>query len=228
MDVFGQALLDYYHQQQSSPLWLFNNYGSPEEMPVDVFFREEAELPELELMALRAASGKILDIGAGVGSHALVLQNQGADVTALEISGAACEIMKDRGVMRVINADIFNHEGEHYDTLLLLMNGIGLTGTLAGLRDFLNYAKNLLNPGGSIIFDSSDISYLYEDIPLPAHKYFGEIAYRYEYKAQLGDWFNWLYIDANLLLEIASAEGWATKILSDDGMDQYLARLRPN
>jgi hypothetical protein len=42
------------------------------------------------------------------------------------------------------------------------MNGIGLTGTLAGFIDFLHQAKSLINPHGQLLFDTSDISYLYE------------------------------------------------------------------
>lgn len=226
MDIFGQALLDYHHNEVTSKLWLYNTYGSPEEMPVDVFFRTEEEMPELEVMAISIAAGKILDIGAGVGSHALALQNKGADVTALEISAAACEIMKDRGIKQIVNADIFSFKGRKFDTLLLLMNGIGLTGTITGLDKFLQYARHLLNPGGCMIFDSSDISYLYDDIPLPDKRYFGEIEYRYEYKEQPGEWFKWLYIDKDQLQLSAAAAGWTTELLFDDGMDQYLVRLR--
>lgn len=227
MDIFGQALLDHYHGKLNSKLWLHNNYGHAEDMPVDVFFRNEDEMPELELLALSLCNGKILDIGAGVGSHALILQNKGADVTALEISSAACGIMHERGVQKCIHADILTFGGQKFDTLLLLMNGIGLVENLSGLRKFLSHAKTLINPGGTIIFDSSDISYLYEDIPFPEGKYYGEIAYQYEYKSQFGDWFNWLYIDADLLNKIATEEGWEMELLFDDGMDQFLVRLTP-
>ena len=227
MDIFGQALLDYHQKDFNSKLWLHNSYGSPEEMPVDVFFRPEEEMPELELIALGASSGRILDIGAGVGSHALLLQNRGIQVTAIEISAPACRIMEDRGVTNVINDDILHFSGDRFDTLLLLMNGIGLTGSIEGLRKFLKHAMSLLNEGGSLIFDSSDISYLYEDVPLPDARYYGEISYRYEYKGQFGDWFSWLYIDADLLRDIAFREGWETEMLFDDEMDQFLVRLTP-
>lgn len=226
MDIFGQALLDYFQGKLYSKLWLHNSYGHPEDMPVDVFFREQEEMPELEILALSLCQGKILDIGAGVGSHVLVLQNKDADVTALELSSLACDIMKARGVRKIINEDIFNFSGDKFDTLLLLMNGIGLTENLPGLRRFLNHAKTLLKPGGSLIFDSSDISYLYEDRPLPAGRYHGEISYRYEYKGQFGDWFNWLYIDAHLLEVLTKEEGWKMELLFEDGMDQYLVRLK--
>ena len=227
MDIFGQALLDYDQGDLDSKLWLHNDYGPPEEMPVDVFFRTETEMPEMEVLALSLCEGRILDIGAGVGSHALILQDKGFDVTALEISGTACQIMKTRGVFKVVNADILQFSGDTFDTLLLLMNGIGLTGDLRGLSEFLDHAKTLLNPGGALIFDSSDILYLYEDIPLPKDKYYGEIAYRYEYRAQSGDWFRWLYVDAELLRKIASEAGWQMELLLEDAMDQFLVRLKP-
>lgn len=226
MDIFGKALLDHHHGILSSKLWLHNNYSHAEEMPIDIFFRDKSEMPELELLALDICRGKILDIGAGVGSHTLALQNRGADVTAVEISATACNIMEDRGILKVINADIFDFSNKKFDTLLLLMNGIGLTETLTGFRKFLNHAKTLLNPTGQLVFDSSDISYLYDDISMPADKYHGEISYQYEYDGQFGDWFNWLYIDSDLLVKMASGEGWDTEVLYDDGMDQFLVRLK--
>ncbi|HQS05384.1 MAG TPA: SAM-dependent methyltransferase, partial [Daejeonella sp.] len=89
---------------------------------------------------------------------ALILQAKGIDVTALEISSKACEIMKHRGVKKVVNADILQYDSEKYDTILLLMNGIGLCEDIPGLRYFLDYIKKLLMPSGQLIFDSSDIA----------------------------------------------------------------------
>jgi SAM-dependent methyltransferase len=225
MDVFGEALLDQYRGTADAKLWLYNSYGHPEEMPVDVFFRNKNEMPELELLALDRCRGRILDIGAGVGSHALILQERGEDVTAIEISKTACEIMMDRGVDQVIHEDILNFSGEKFDTLLLLMNGVGLAGSIPGLRKFLEKSRELLMPNGQLIFDSSDIAYLYDDLALPAGKYYGEISYQYEYRSQLSDWFNWLYIDPILLNQIAAEEGWKMELLMDDEMDQYLVRF---
>lgn len=74
--------------------------------------------------------------------------------------------------------------------------------------------------------DSSDISYLYEDNPLPVNKYFGELLYQYEYKGVLGDSFNWLYIDQQKLTEIANSTGWICQIIFADETDAYLARLQ--
>ena len=125
-------------------------------MPVKIYFRSMEEMPELEWIALQQCRGKILDIGAGAGSHALALQQLGQSVTALEISPLASDVIKARGVKKVLCADVFRLAGrKKYDTLLLMMNGIGLTGTLSGLRDFLRTSRALLHPGGHLIFDSS-------------------------------------------------------------------------
>jgi len=224
MDIFGKALTDFFRKGQHDTLWLHNSYDGPEEMPIDIFFRTESEMPDLEIEALRLCKGTVLDIGAGVGSHSLHLQKQGFDVTAIDISGAAVNLMKERGVTNAINQDVFTVTAR-FDTLLLLMNGIGLSGTLKGFENFLSKAKELLNTDGQLIFDSSDISYLYEELPKPVNKYFGEISYQYEYQQQKGEWFDWLYLDQNTLLAASTALGWNCEIVFEDENDQYLAKL---
>lgn len=224
MDIFGSALADFYKNGEAPTLWLNNSYDEPEEMPIDIFFRGKHEMPELELCALQLCKGRVLDVGAGVGSHALVLQEMGVDVTAIDISLDAVEIMKHRGVKKVLVQNFFL-TNERYDTLLFLMNGIGLTGTLPGFIDFLQQAKSLINEGGQLLFDSSNISYLYEELPKPENTYFGEVSYCYTYKQQKGNWFNWLYLDQHTLNTLATNNGWQCEITYDDGEDQYLARL---
>jgi SAM-dependent methyltransferase len=224
MDVFGNALTDFYKKGKADILWLHNSYDEPEEMPVDIFFREFEEMPDIEHKAITLCYGTVLDIGAGVGSHALILQEAGADVTAIDISADAVRLMQQRGIKKAVEQDVFETI-EKYDTLLLLMNGIGLTGTLAGFTDFLEKAKTLINPDGQLLFDSSDIAYLYTELPKPENKYYGEVSYCYEYKKQKGNWFNWLYLDQETLIRTANENGWECEIVFDDGEDQYLARL---
>jgi len=225
MDVFGQALTDQFKRGKADTLHLYTSLGDLEEMPLDLFFRSEAEMPELETYALELCKGKVLDIGAGVGSHALVLQERSLDVTALDISPAACEIMRERGVKNILCGAIGDLQLEKYDTLLLLMNGIGVFGKLQGFTAFLERAKGLINPGGQLLFDSSDITYAYDDTELPTTHYFGEVAYQYEYKGVKGDWFNWMFIDQATLISTAYQAGWTCEVLYVDENDQYLARL---
>lgn len=224
-DILGKAIHDYYHLLKMGKLWIHNKYGPKEEMPVDVYFRREEDMPEMELLALQQCRGKVLDVGAGAGSHALWLQQHDVNVTALDISPAAGTVMEARGVKEVLVRDFFALTTGTYDTLLLLMNGIGIAGTIDGLHKFLQHARKLLQPGGQILFDSSDIAYLYEGRTLPEKPYYGEIAYRYEYKGQKTDWFSWLYVDKRRLETIAAKEGWSMELLQEDEYGQYLVRL---
>jgi len=224
-DVLGQAISDHYFRREPGKLWIHNTYGRKENMPVETYFRQAPLMPPLELAALHQCRGKVLDIGAGAGSHALYLQENGYDITALEISPAACNVMTARGISKIVQTDINSYFTGTYNTLLLLMNGIGLTGTIRKLRFFLRHIKPLLANRGQVLFDSSDVAYIYKgSVPLMPH-YYGEIDYRYEYKNDFTRWFKWLYIDQVTLRNIAAGEGWKTTILLEDGSDQYLARL---
>jgi SAM-dependent methyltransferase len=225
-DILGLALTDYFQRGSSTKLWV-NRLGGPrEEMPIKVYFRDMKSMPELEWMALQQCKGSILDIGAGAGSHALALQQLGQEATALDISPLLARLMEQRGVKQVICQDFFDLDAGNYDTLLLLMNGVGLSGSLDGLKTFFAKARDLLRPGGQLIFDSSDIAYLYGGNPPKTGKYYGEIFYQYEFKRQQSDWFQWLFIDRNTLTGLAAQEGWTTEILFEDQHDQYLARCR--
>lgn len=228
-DVYGEALDDYFvHQEEKFPLILHSSYGDQDEMPVEVFFRAAEDFPELEFIGLSLCDGRVLDVGAGVGGHSLYLQEKGFDVDALEISQTACHIMQQRGVQNIICADFYKFNSQKYDTLLFLMNGIGIAEDIEGFRNLLMHSKQLLTEKGQLLFDSSDISYLYKDynIKKPDH-YYGEIQYQYEYKGKKGNLFKWLYLDQNLLIKISHDLGWVVQILYEDENDQYLVRMEP-
>ena len=226
-DLVGEALSSYYFDKKDYPLIINNKYGEPEEMGMDIFFRQLNDLPDIEEYAIQLSRGRILDIGAGAGSHSMILQEKGMMVTALEISQKACEVMKARGIKNITNNDIFNTGNQNYDTMILLMNGIGLAGTLLGFRKLLGILRQLLSPNGQVIFDTSDISYLYQDMPKPKKNYFGELEYQFQYLNQQGEWFKWLYLDPVTLQRITSQEGWYCQIVYHDALDHYLVRLVP-
>lgn len=193
-------------------------------MPVETYFRDEEDMPDIEWLALEQSQGRVLDIGAGAGSHALLLQHQKLDVTAIDISPLSIQVMKARGVEQALEANIYKFNQGKFDTLLLLMNGIGLAATLEGLKLLLGHLKTLINDGGQILFDSSDVAYLYEG-NLPGHVYYGEIQYQYEYSSLKSEWFSWLYVDENTMKTLAEESGFMMEVLLEDENGQYLARL---
>lgn len=226
-DILGQALCDYHFRRPASRLWVYDCFGPRVEMKVPVYFRSWEEMPLLEQIALTECRGRILDIGAGAGSHALELQKRGLKVVALDQSEGAVEVMRDRGVQNAVQGDIFRYDEGKFDTLLLLMNGIGLAGDLSGLKKLLRKFRTLLKDGGQIICDSSDVAYMYDDHPFPKDRYYGEISCQYGYRSLRTEPFTWLYIDLNSLCGIAESEGWSCELLFEDGDDSHLIRLRP-
>ena len=227
MDVFGEALKSYAAGNEETHLILHNSYGEPEEMPVWYFFREYEDMPERERMALSIAEGRVLDLGAGTGSHTLILQQLGYDVKAIDTSAEAVNIMKQSGVRDAERIDFFDMKRERFDTIYSLMNGIGIIGKVGRFEAFLVQAKSLLNPGGQLVFDSSNIRYLYEESELPKDHYFGEVSFQYEYEGLKGDWFDWVYLDPDKLTDLADKAGWYVYFLHSDENDQYLVRMIP-
>lgn len=223
-DVLGQAINQYQNGSAVHKLWINNKYGPREEMPVETYFRDEDDMPDIEWLALNECRGRVLDIGAGAGSHALLLQERELTVTALDISPLCVKVMQERGVKQALEADIYTFNQGKFDTLLLLMNGVGLSGTLDGLKRLLVHLKTLLANGGQILFDSSDVAYLYEG-NLPAEGYYGEIWYQYEFENAKTEWFRWLYIDEKMLQEIVTGLGFNMEVLLEDEYGQYLVRL---
>lgn len=224
-DLLGQAIYDYALEQEKGSVFIHNTYGEPDEMPVDIFFRDQKDFFDVEQKAIGLCKGRILDIGAGAGALTLELQKKDLEVEALEISELASKVMYLRGVKSIITGNLFDFNPEEkYDTLLLMMNTVGLAGELQNLESLFSKLKSFLNPNGQILFDSSDISYLYED-DLPADKYHGEMEYQYQYGDLKGEWFKWLYIDFDTAKNHASKVGINLELVfANEETGQYLAK----
>lgn len=230
-DPMGAAIRDYQNKGKASRLRVLSSMFDEDEMPVAHLFRTFNQMPRLEQKALSMAKGRVLDIGAGAGCHALALQERGLEVKAIDISPLSCEVMKERGVKDAECVNLFNPQLQgKYDTLLLLMNGTGIAGKLNRLSMLLNRLKELLAEGGQILIDSSDLKYIYEnkdgsmDIDLNA-PYYGEVDYQMQYKNVKGEPFDWLYTDPMLLASISKQCGLNCEIVEEGENYDFLARL---
>lgn len=232
-DPIGQAIFDFYQTGKAGLILVDSNYTEGEEMDPALFFRSLHEMPAIEVTALEQCKGSVFDIGAGAGCHALELQKRGFRVTAAEKSELACKVMKARGVKEVVCDDILNITTGSYDTILLLMNGSGIAGTLAGLRILLNHLKKLLAPGGRIILDSSDISYLFTEddgsvwVDLSRESYYGEMIYEVTYGSIRSEKFFWLFVDFETLCDTAQSCGMDCSLLERGENNEFLALLQP-
>lgn len=228
-DPMGQAIADYFKYGKAETLRVFSPMFDEDELPVATLFRSFEEMPLIEQTALKMATGHTLDVGAGNGCHTLALQQMCVDVTAIDISPLSVLTMQERGVKRALLQDFFTFE-EQFDTVLLLMNGAGMVGTVERLPLLFQTLDRILRPGGQLLCDSSDLCYLFEDedgiIELPdMDGYYGELVYQLQYKNIKGEPFPWLYVDAETLSVQAEACGYSMEVVEQGEHYDYLAKI---
>jgi len=231
-DPMGAAIADYFAKGRAARLRVFSSQFEEDEIPAEQLFRTFDEMPPLEQKALELAQGKILDCGAGSGCHALALQDMGKDVEAIDISPLSVDVMQKRGVKQAFQINLFDQNYlKKFDTILMLMNGSGIIGKLENMGTFFTKMKQLLNPGGCIYMDSSDLRYLFEDedgsflVDL-AGGYYGEIDFRMQYKQVKGEPFDWLYVDFQTLSYYATENGFKAELVMEGEHYDYLACLK--
>lgn len=229
-DLMGQAIHDYYHNNNPEDLQTETSISELDEMPVAYLFRKFEEMNALEQKALNLCRGKVLDIGAGAGSHSLYLQNEkGLDVTALDISSKSIEICKARGLQQAVCGNMLQFPEQEFDTIVLLMNGTGIFQSLQVIDIYLKKLYSLLDKNGQILIDSTDIIYMFDadedsGVYIPAEGYYGELDYIVHYKGQSEDPIKWLYLDFNTLKNAAEHNGFKIeKVMQEE--DSYLAKL---
>lgn len=230
LDLFGQAILDFYTQNNPQPLLTETSISEEDEMDVAYLFRTFKNMPKIEQKALQLAKGKILDIGAGAGCHALYLQQKGMEVTALDQSAYAIKACRLQNIQHCVQSSLLDYKPEtQFDTLLLLMNGTGIFGKLNQTATYLQKLKSLLSPGGQILIDSSDLIYMFDEDEdggrwIPDTGYYGELEFTLHYKGQK-EQFPWLYLDYNTLQNAALANGFQCELVAEGKNYDYLARL---
>ncbi|MBP6758004.1 MAG: class I SAM-dependent methyltransferase [Flavobacterium sp.] len=230
-DLFGKAILDFQTNNSPEDLITETSISEADEMSVGYLFRSYDEMPKLEQKALQLTKGKVLDVGCGAGSHSLTLQNdRNLEVTSIDISPNAIKTCELRGLKNAKVQDIMTLENEKFDTILLLMNGTGIFGTLKETPNFLQKLKSLLNPNGQILIDSSDIIYMFDDDEdggkwIPGEGYYGELTFAVSYKNETEDTFPWLYLDYNTLQNAAFANGLQCELILEGEHFDYLAKL---
>lgn len=229
-DLMGQAIWDFYHHKSADNLLTETSISEIDELPVEYFFRGFEEMNLIEQKALELSKGKVLDIGAGAGSHSLYLQNEKKlEVLALDNSPKSIEVCQLRGVKNVSCSDILDFPLQKFDTILLLMNGTGIFETLDKIDIYLEKLFSLIDEKGQILIDGTDILYMYDrdedgGVSVPADHYYGEVDYFVHYKLDTEKPIKWLYLDFETFKRAAENNGFKIeKILQQE--DSFLARL---
>jgi SAM-dependent methyltransferase len=225
----ARALADVHGGDRDARLCIRSSLWEDEIVPATEYYRPfDVPLPEIERRALSACRGRVLDAGAGAGRHALELQRRGLDVVALDVAPEAVAVMRDRGVRDPTEGDVFTLENERFDTVLMLMHGLGVVGTLAGLARFLDRLPGLLRPGGQLLADSADLALAVDEgtvAQLADGGFAGEVEFQLVYGALEGRPYPWLFVDPGTLGRMAAERGLETRILARGDRGAFLARV---
>ncbi|MFH2057622.1 MAG: methyltransferase domain-containing protein [Pseudomonadota bacterium] len=226
-DPLGTMMLDYLSGDHKAFVTVESDTMDMWKMTGKTMFRTFGAMNRIERKALSLCRGKILDIGAGSGCHTLYLQNKNKQVHALDLSCGSIEVMKKRNVVHPIYDHLFSLKNKRYDTLLMLMNGIGIVGSLDGLNLFFQFIKTILNTNGQILVDSTDLAALYDPKILASanQEYYGQTRFTMTYKKIISDPFDWLYIDFHTLIFHAGLHGFECEKIMADKTGKYLARI---
>ncbi|WP_319549857.1 class I SAM-dependent methyltransferase [Desulfogranum marinum] len=228
-DPLGAMMLDYLHGDYEVFAEVASTRFSMSTMSAKTMFRTYAEMDELEREALHLCRGTVLDVGAGSGCHSLCLQEQNVDVDALDISPGCIKVMEKREVKNPIHNNLFSLESGNYTTILMLMNGLGICGSLDGLNLFLQHVRNLLAEDGQIIADSTDLRLLYNDEDEEDESFddsdYGETEFIITYDTLVSVPFQWIYVGFPVLQMLAEYNGFECQQIATGQNGHYLARM---
>ena len=229
-DPLGQVLLAYQSGQTTARIMTWSDLEGYDYLPASVLMRATHNMPLLEQRALEHCGRRVLELGAGAGSHALALQARGCSVAALDHSAGAVRVMQQRGVHETVLADLWQYEARDFDTVLALMNGSGLAGDLPGFSRLLAKVRSWLRPGGNFLLDSADLLPLFTDVPGGQYldltrNYYGETVYRMKFGKARSQAFGWLFLDFDTMAALAEKAGFRATCLFQGSEDEFLAEL---
>ncbi|HEU5110130.1 MAG TPA: methyltransferase domain-containing protein [Micromonosporaceae bacterium] len=184
--------------------------------------------------AVDRAEGAVLDLGAGAGRVALVLQERGVDVTGLDVSPGALRVARARGVRRLVEATVDQHadNGRMYDTFLLLGNNLGLMEGRERAPGFLRALAAMARPGARIIAQGTDPHGTNDPVHLGYHELNrrrgrlpGQLHLRLRYRDLSTPWFDYLVCSPDELAGLVGGGPWRLADVDDADAPIYLATL---
>jgi len=180
------------------------------------------------------ADGTVLDVGAGAGRIALVLQERGVDVTGLDVSPGALRVARARGVRQLVRATVDQHanSGRTYDTFLLLGNNLGLVEGRERAPEFLGALAAMARPGARVIAQGTDPYRTTDPVHLGYHELNrrrgrlpGQLRLRLRYRDLSTHWFDYLVCSPDELAGLVKDGPWRLADVDDADAPIYLATL---
>lgn len=237
-DAFGALLLDCWEQGAKPGAILegierddgFLDFGDAAR-----YFAGYDAWGPLDRWACARARGRVLDVGAGAGRHALYLQARDCDVVALDVSPLALEVCRRRGVRQTYvgtAAHLTTAGPEPFDALLLLGNNLGLLANAEEAPLLLAALAALARPGAVLVGRSREWLRTDRPVHLTYHernrtlgRLLGQVRLRVRYRELATDWFDYLFLSVEELRSLVAGSAWAVERHEAEGAN-YAVVLR--
>ncbi len=216
-DAIGQFMQDYWQHGEALEL-VERDDGFIAAGDAAAYFASYRNWAVCEKRAIKHARGRVLDIGCGVGRHALYLQERGHDVLGIDLSPLALKVARLRGLRktRVLPITKVSRSLGIFDTVLLLGNNCGLLANKRRARWLLRRFKAIMPPDGRIIASSNDVyqTDAKEHVAYQRHnrkrgRMSGQIRMRIRRRQFATPYFDYLMVSLKEMEQIVAGTGWA-------------------
>lgn len=192
-------------------------------MPVATFFAPPSG--GVEVTALERAIGRVIDVGAGSGRFGLAIQARGQTVLGLDILADAVAVMRARG-LDARQGRVEDCAGAGADTLLVMMNGTTLAGSLTGLAPLLHSLRTGMAADGRILIDSTDPDHPNVEWDPPGDgRAAGELHLQMGFRGDWGAPHPQLFVGPEALANEARRVGLGLAVVAEDPDGRFLAEL---
>jgi len=172
---------------------------------------------EIQLELLRGLSGRVLDVGCGVGRHLLWLQEHGIDAVGIDHSPGAVAVARERGCREVYlgSPATLNFPDDHFDAAIMFGNNAGIGGDIEGCSAMFARLQRWIRPGGRLITEGRNLLQVdypdhlaYYEANCKAGRPPGQMRWRLECGGEVGDWFHLMLFDPETLEDLLTDAGW--------------------
>jgi SAM-dependent methyltransferase len=229
-EPLAAALLDHHRSGRPKRVHATRADGVSFAIETEEYFTLEGSLANLDTLSLNRCRGRVLDVGAGAGRHALALQTMDREVVAIDVSEICTSLCLERGVRDARTFDVMSLDSAEplgrFDSIFFGMQTIGVAGGVTPLRKLLTRLRYCLEPAGEIIVDSSALREPWQGDEEDQSPSRGEIVLSTRYRGWRGAPFPWVYLAEPDLADIAAAAGFEMETVGSVDSGEYLAILR--
>ncbi len=232
-DPFGSAILDHHRGQHAHSCMIERDDGVNWQEPILPYFESKDDWKDEEKEALSDIGSRVLDIGCGVGRHVLTLQKKALAV-GLDISGTVLRVLRERGGKNLVlgSSRRLPFRRDSFDTVLLMSNGLGISGDVEGTTEMLVDAKRVLSCRGSLIAHTTDpmnpesgIDSEFVARNRKANRPGGLLRVRIRYRGVVGGWFELMLLTPEEVRAILKRTGFNLKRSIDWGASQLYSAV---